>query len=122
MSASPPLKKAISADTFRSPNRNELKEALRSGGIANVDAQTGEFEISSILFDVLIPLQVYDLQNESIQLYWIATRPMSEILENINYRSFTLHTVDSTTGQLTVDTSSANLIGRGGFKLPILGG
>ncbi|KAG1730914.1 hypothetical protein EDB19DRAFT_1641068 [Suillus lakei] len=41
---------------------------------------------------------------------------MSEILDNIHYRLFTLHTVESTTGQLTVNTSSANIISRGGFK------
>ncbi|KAG1902613.1 uncharacterized protein F5891DRAFT_1186261 [Suillus fuscotomentosus] len=98
-STSPPLKKAASANIFRSPDRNELKEALRSGGIANVDVQS-----------------VYDLQNENVQLYWIATRPMSEILENSKYQSFTLHTAELATGQMTVDTSSANLIGQGGFK------
>ncbi|KAG2739151.1 hypothetical protein P692DRAFT_20756559 [Suillus brevipes Sb2] len=98
-STSPPLKKAASANIFQSPDRNELKEALRSGGIANVDVQS-----------------VYDLQNENVQLYWIATRPMSEILEDSKYQSFMLHTAESATGQLTVDTSSANLISRGGFK------
>ncbi|KAG1784918.1 uncharacterized protein HD556DRAFT_1314653 [Suillus plorans] len=98
-STSPPLKKAASTNIFRSPDRNELKEALRSGGTANVDAQS-----------------VYDLQNENVQLYWITTRPMSQILENNKYQSFTLHTAESVTGQLTVDTSSANLIGQGGFK------
>ncbi|KAG2368382.1 hypothetical protein BDR07DRAFT_1478152 [Suillus spraguei] len=90
-STSPPLKKAA---FFRSPDCNELKEALQSGRIANVDAQS-----------------VYDLQNENVQLYWIATHPMSEILENSKYQSFTLHTAESATGQLTVNTSSANLIG-----------
>ncbi|KAG1888208.1 hypothetical protein F4604DRAFT_1916129 [Suillus subluteus] len=91
-SASPPLKKAISADTFRSPNRDDLKEALRSGGIANMDAQSGKFQISTVLDHY------------------------SPYVENINYRSFTIHTAESATGQLTVDTSLANLIGRGGFK------
>lgn len=56
-STSPPLKKAASANIFRSPDRNELKEALRSGGITNVDAQSGEFHILSILFVALMSFQ-----------------------------------------------------------------
>ncbi|KAG1874026.1 hypothetical protein C8R48DRAFT_669661 [Suillus tomentosus] len=85
------LKKAASANIFRSPD-------------PNVDAQS-----------------VYDLQNKNVQLYWIATRPMSEILENSKYQSFTLHTAESASRQLTVDTSLPIQSAEVDSRLPILG-
>ncbi|KAG2134217.1 hypothetical protein BD769DRAFT_1665245 [Suillus cothurnatus] len=84
---------------FRSPNRNDLMQALRSGGTANLDIA-----------------QVLDTYVEHIQFYLIPTRPLADILKNVKYRSFILDSSQSITGQLTVNASTRSMLGAGGFK------
>ncbi|KAG2114132.1 hypothetical protein DEU56DRAFT_919630 [Suillus clintonianus] len=97
---SPPHKKIAPTDVVLcSPDRDNLKAALRSGGIANLNVK-----------------KVFEKQNETIHFYPIPKRPLTEILRNEDYRSFTLDAAESWVGQLTVDVSHDGMIGMGGFK------
>ncbi|KAG1760646.1 hypothetical protein EDD22DRAFT_848322 [Suillus occidentalis] len=103
-SSSPPHKKLAvvppSEAVFSSPDRTDLKEALRTGG------NTTNFDVA----------QVLGTYTENIQFYAIPTRPLADILKNPGYRSFQLDPTQSMVGQLTVNSSSRSMLGAGGFK------
>lgn len=61
-------------------------------------------------------MSVGKLQNENIHFYSIPTRSLSDLLEYSEYHSFSVDTVDSSVGHLTIDTSADGIIGIGGFK------
>ncbi|KAG1790000.1 uncharacterized protein HD556DRAFT_1446572 [Suillus plorans] len=85
---------------FSSPDRSDLKEALRSGG-------------SATNFDVA---QVLGTYTENVHFYGIPTRPLADILKNLNYRSFKVEPAQAIIGQLTVNSSTRSMLGAGGFK------
>ncbi|KAG1830255.1 hypothetical protein DFJ58DRAFT_848508 [Suillus subalutaceus] len=96
---SPPRKKPAPG-VFHLPDRNDLKEALKSGG--SVDA-------------VRAP-KVYDFRNEDIQFHPIPVRPLADILKTPQYRSFKPNISNSSIGQLTIDVPIRSMIGIGAFK------
>ena len=59
---------------------------------------------------------VLNVRNEDIHFYSIPTRPLSDILKNASYQSFTLDISDSSMGKLTINTSQQGMLGVGGFK------
>jgi len=65
---------------------------------------------------VLTLALVLHLQNETIQFFPIPKRPLTDILKNSEYHAFRLDPKACHAGQLTVDTSLANMLGAGGFK------
>ncbi|KAG2342758.1 hypothetical protein BDR05DRAFT_1000732 [Suillus weaverae] len=103
-SSSPPHKKPAQAVSpgalFRSPDREDLMQALRSGGTADLDVA-----------------QVLDTYTKHIQFYPIPTRLLADILKNVNYRSFALDSSQSIIGQLTVNASTRSMLGAGAFKM-----
>ncbi|KAG1770854.1 hypothetical protein EV702DRAFT_1202184 [Suillus placidus] len=105
-SSSPPHKKPAVAPpeaVFSSPDRTDLKEALRAGGnTTNFDVAQGELLLGTY--------------TEDIQFYAIPTRPLADILKNPVYRCFQLDPTQSMIGKLTVNSSSRSMLGAGGFK------
>ncbi|KIK37537.1 hypothetical protein CY34DRAFT_15633 [Suillus luteus UH-Slu-Lm8-n1] len=91
--SSPPLKKAAPAKfAFRSPDREQLREVLQSGGTADID-------------------------HENIKFFPIPMRPLSVILEDPQlHAAFRTDTELSHSGRLTVQTSTNDMLGVGGFK------
>ncbi|KAG1744433.1 hypothetical protein EDB19DRAFT_1827036 [Suillus lakei] len=97
---SPPQKSSIPpALQLCSPNHDQLKQVLKIGGGADLNVK-----------------QVGKLQNKNIHFYSIPTRSLSDLLEYTEYHSFSVNTVDSSVGHLTIDTSADGIIGIGGFK------
>ncbi|KAG0709186.1 hypothetical protein DFH29DRAFT_870203 [Suillus ampliporus] len=99
--SSPPLKKAAPAKVaFRSPDREQLREVLKSGGTANIDVQ-----------------QMLTVQHEIIEFFPVPTRPLSVILKDPQlHAAFRMDTELGHSGQLTVQTSTNDMLGTGGFK------
>ncbi|KAG1833589.1 hypothetical protein F4604DRAFT_1605331, partial [Suillus subluteus] len=95
--SSPPHKKL--APAFQSPDREHLREALQSGGTANLDVQ-----------------QVLTLINETIQFFPVKNRALSDILKDKQHCTFKLDPESSQAGMLSVETSLKKMIGAGGFK------
>ncbi|KAG1894208.1 uncharacterized protein F5891DRAFT_1195475 [Suillus fuscotomentosus] len=104
-SSLPPHKKLAPAQVvpprslFSSPDRSDLKQALRSGGTTSLDVA-----------------QVLNTYTEHVQFYRIPTRPLADILKNVKYRSYTLDSSQSIIGQLTVNASICSMLGAGVFK------
>ncbi|KAI5983654.1 hypothetical protein EDD15DRAFT_2376184 [Pisolithus albus] len=96
---SPPRKIPALMAPFVSPSRAHLREALKSGG-------KSELDVDNVLTQAF----------ETIQFYPIPTRPLAEILENPQYRSFNLDLSETYPGRLRVDQSPKSFIGIGGFK------
>ncbi|KAG1878330.1 hypothetical protein F4604DRAFT_1680016 [Suillus subluteus] len=99
--SSPPLKKVVSAKVaFRSPDREQLREVLQSGGTADIDVQ-----------------QMLTVQHENIDFFPVLTCPLSVILEDPEiHTAFRMNTESSYGGRLTVQTSTNDMLGVGGFK------
>ncbi|KAG0706908.1 hypothetical protein DFH29DRAFT_995495 [Suillus ampliporus] len=99
--SSPPLKKAAPAKVaFRSPDREQLREVLKSGGTANIDVQ-----------------QMLTVQHEIIEFFPVPTCPLSVILKDPQlHAAFRTDTELGHSGQLTVQTSTNDMLGAGGFK------
>jgi hypothetical protein len=112
---SPPHKKFAADNIFCSPEREDLKEALRVGGTINMDVRQCKTSFFFKLIE-LTHVTVLDLQNENIQFYPIPTRPLLEMLKDPRLLSYDVETVECSMGQLTIDTSSTNMLGAGAFK------
>ncbi|KAG2150989.1 uncharacterized protein EDB93DRAFT_1276702 [Suillus bovinus] len=99
--SSPPLKKMASANVgFRSPDREQLREVLQSGGTTDIDVR-----------------QMLTVQHENIEFFPIPTRPLSVILDDPKlHAAFRTDTKLSHSGRLTVQTSTDDMLGVGGFK------
>ncbi|KAG2352477.1 hypothetical protein BDR07DRAFT_1480291 [Suillus spraguei] len=99
--SSPPLKKMASANVgFRSPDREQLREVLQSGGTTDIDVR-----------------QMLTIQHENIEFFPIPTRPLSVILDDPKlHAAFRTDTELSHSGRLTVQTSTDDMLGVGGFK------
>ncbi|KAG1774739.1 hypothetical protein EV702DRAFT_1047491 [Suillus placidus] len=82
-----------------SPDRNNLREALKIGGRADLDVK-----------------QISKFQNENIHFYLIPTRPLNELLMCTRYHSFSVDNADSSVGHVTIDPSIKGHIGIVGFK------
>ncbi|KAG1896357.1 uncharacterized protein F5891DRAFT_1247366 [Suillus fuscotomentosus] len=89
--SSPPLKKAAPAKVaFHSPDREHLREVLKS---------------------------VLTIQHETIEFFPVPTRPLSVILEDPElHAAFRMDTELGHSGQLTIQTSTDDMLGAGGFK------
>ncbi|KAG2359561.1 hypothetical protein BDR07DRAFT_210897 [Suillus spraguei] len=96
---SPPRKKPVPG-VFHLPDRNDLKEALKSGG--SVDA-------------VRAP-KVYDFHNKDIQFHPIPVRPLADILKTPQYYSFKPNISNLSIGQLTIDVPIRSMIGISAFE------
>ncbi|KAG1780113.1 hypothetical protein EV702DRAFT_1277004 [Suillus placidus] len=102
-SSSPPHKRLAVVPPkvpFSSPDRSDLKEALRSGG------STANFDVT----------QVLGTYTENIHFYGIPTRQLADILKNPDYRSFKVEPAQSIIGQLTINSSTRSMLGAGGLK------
>ncbi|KAG1844966.1 hypothetical protein DFJ58DRAFT_894305, partial [Suillus subalutaceus] len=99
--SSPPLKKAAPAKVaFCSPDREQLREVLQSGGTADINVQ-----------------QMLTVQHENIDFFPILTCPLSVILEDPElHAAFRADTELSHSGWLTVQISTNDMLGIGGFK------
>ncbi|KIK75043.1 hypothetical protein PAXRUDRAFT_19321 [Paxillus rubicundulus Ve08.2h10] len=97
---SPPTKRALSsALDLCSPDCTHLKEALKSGGAANLDIK-----------------KVLKVMREPIEFYPIPTCAITEILANPHKRSFNIENMTLLTGQLRLNTVIEGIVGIGGFK------
>ncbi|KAI6032479.1 hypothetical protein EDC04DRAFT_2898066 [Pisolithus marmoratus] len=95
-----PPRKIPALTPFVSPSRAHLREALKSGGMS-------ELNVDNVLMQAF----------ETIQCYPIPTRSLTEILANPQYCSFNLDLSDLYPGRLRVDQMSKSFIGIGGFKM-----
>ncbi|KAG1883960.1 hypothetical protein F4604DRAFT_1919765 [Suillus subluteus] len=97
----PPLKKVAPAKVaFCSPDQEQLWEVLQSGGTADITVQ-----------------QMLTVQHENINFFPILTCPLSVILEDPElHAAFRADTELSHSGRLTVQTSTNDMLGIGGFK------
>ncbi|KAG1858116.1 hypothetical protein F4604DRAFT_1684996 [Suillus subluteus] len=102
--SSPPHKKL--APAFQSPDCEHLREALQSGGTADLDVQQ---------------VIVLTLINETIQFFPVKNRALSDILKDKQHRAFKLDPESSQAGMLSVETSLKKMIGAGGHPETELG-
>ncbi|KAG1722715.1 hypothetical protein EDB19DRAFT_1916526 [Suillus lakei] len=82
-----------------SPDRNNLKMALKIGGGADLDMK-----------------QVSKFQTENIHFYSIPAQQLNDLLKCTRHHSFSVDNADSSVGYMTVDMSPEGCISIGGFK------
>ncbi|KAG6327178.1 hypothetical protein ID866_11910 [Astraeus odoratus] len=96
---SPPSKRSATIPDTILPNYDNLREALKYGGAADVDAKK---VLTSITYQ--------------IDFYPIPTTPFMDILEQLSKDAFSIDTSDFYHGQLQLGQLSSTLIGVGAFK------
>ncbi|KAG1760020.1 hypothetical protein EDD22DRAFT_955335 [Suillus occidentalis] len=97
-----PVKRQFHREIMSVPSSPPLKKAgtCQSGGTADIDVQ-----------------QMLTVQHENIEFFPIPMRPLSVILEDPQlHAAFRTDTESSHSGRLTVQTSTNDMLGVGGFK------